>query len=140
VKALALRLRPRFPRRARLGIVPQIVAVLLCLGVGGAMVLTPIRQLVEQRERIEAMSTELAQVQERNRALKERVAQLKNPDFLEQRAREQSGLVRPGEIGVVVMPPSRQAQKAKAEQRRKEEKPAPPPGYVERVLGFVGLR
>jgi cell division protein FtsB len=140
VRALALRLKPRLPR-GRLGVAPQVVAVVLCLGLAGAMVLTPIQQLLRQRDRIDAMSAELAQVQERNRALRERMEQLKNPDYLEQQARAQSGLVRPGEIGVVVMPPSRQAQKAKAERRRAQHEPVPPaPNYAERLLFFVGLR
>ena len=105
------------------------------------MVFTPVQQLLRQRDRVEAMSTELAQVQERNRALRERMEQLKNPDYLEQQARAQSGLVRPGEIGVVVMPPSRQAQKAKAERQRAQQEPPPPaPNYAERLLFFVGLR
>lgn len=126
-------------RMPSLGMGPQIVALLLILGLLGAMAIEPTRQLIEQRERIDGMSEDLSQIQRSNRRLDARIGRLKDPDFLEQRARD-IGLVRPGETAYVVMPPSRSRTKAQA-----AKKPAPAsvpeqPGFIHGFLDFVGLR
>ena len=130
---------PRKIRLPSLGMGPQVVALLLVLGLLGAMAIEPTRQLIEQRERIDGMSSELSQIQRSNRRLDARIGRLQDPDFLEQRARD-IGLVRPGETAYVVMPPSRshtQAEKAK----RPEPMPAPvQPGFIDGFLAFVGIR
>jgi hypothetical protein len=74
--------------------------------------------------------------------LKNRIHRLQDPDFVEQLARQQVGLVRPGEIPYVVMPPSgEQLAKKKAKKERKEAASTPPPepGAVEGFLRFVGF-
>ena len=126
-------------RMPSLGMGPQIVALLLILGLLGAMAIEPTRQLVEQRERIDGMSQDLNQIQRSNERLDARIGRLKDPDFLEQRARD-IGLVRPGETAYVVMPPSRSSVKAEA-----SKKPAPAPlpkqpGFIQGFLEFVGMR
>jgi cell division protein FtsB len=126
-------------RLPSLGVGPQVVALLLVLGLLGAMAIEPTRQLIEQRRRIAGMTSDLEQIQRSNRRLDARIGRLRNPDFLEQRARD-LGLVRPGETAYVVMPPSRS--KARAE---RAEKPAPAPvrkepGFISGFLSFIGLR
>ncbi len=125
-------------RLPSLGMGPQIVALLLVLGLLGAMAIEPTRQLIEQRERIDGMSDDLRHIERSNRKLEARIGRLKDPDFLEQRARD-IGLVRPGETAYVVMPPSRR--------RAKEKPPAKPapapvvqPGFFEGFLSFMGIR
>lgn len=126
-------------RLPSLGIGPQVVALLLILGLLGAMAIEPTRQLIEQRERIQGMSQDLSQLQRSNRRLDARIGRLKDPDFLEQRARD-IGLVRPGETAYVVMPPSRSSVKAEAS-KKPAPTPAPePPGFIHGFLDFVGLR
>lgn len=124
-----------------LGRGPQIVAVLLLIGVLGAMLIEPTRQLFVQKERIATMEEELRQTERVNRRLKTRIDLLQDPDFIEQQARHQVGLVRPGEVPYVVMPPSKERQEKKARARREAaaEVPPPPPGVVEGFLRFVGL-
>lgn len=137
MRALALKLLPRFPR---LSAGAQIVAVLLVLGLFGALAIEPTRQLIEQRERIAGMSSDLDRLERSNGRLEARIQRLKDPDYLEQRAREQVGLIRPGETTYVVMPPRRAVAKAEAEQARKEEPaPAPSVSFVEGFLAFIGL-
>lgn len=130
--------RGRKIRLPRLGIGPQIVALLLVLGLLGAMAIEPTRQLIAQRERIDGMDRDLRQIQRSNRRLDARIGRLKDPDFLEQRARD-IGLVRPGETAYVVMPPSRPQRKS-----RGPKKPPPPPastpGFIQGFLDFVGIR
>ena len=127
-------------RLPSLGMGPQIVALLLVLGLLGAMAIEPTRQLIEQRERIAGMSDELRTIQRSNRRLDGRIARLNDPDFLEQRARD-IGLVRPGETAYVVMPPSRAA-KAGAARAKKEPVAAPieEPSFIGGFLSFLGIR
>lgn len=128
-------------RLPSLGMGPQIVALLLVLGLLGAMAIEPTRQLVEQRERIDGLSQELEEIQTSNAALDARIGRLQDPDFLEQRARDM-GLVRPGETAYVVMPPSRSTTKAKRQKAAaKAPRPAPAePGFIEGFLAFMGIR
>lgn len=134
MKALAFRLRPRL----KVGLAPQVIILLLVLALAGAMAVTPVRQLVAQRERINGMTQELHAVERSNQRLKARMERLNNPDFLEQQAR-QIGLIRPGEKAIVVVPPSKKAtQKHQGGAAKKDEAPAPP-GFVEGLLAFIGI-
>ncbi len=106
----------------------------------GAMAIEPTRQLLAQRQRIAALDDQLAATKTDNQRLAERVERLNDSDFIEQRAREQLGLILPGETAFVVMPPS----EAKREKKKEVEPnvPAPPPadpGFFEGLLDFVGL-
>jgi cell division protein FtsB len=141
-RTFAARRIPRL-RLPRFGLTPQVVVLVLVLGLVSAMAIQPTRQLLEQRRRIEGMAAELGELQELNRSLEDRIGRLQDPDYIEQLAREQSGLVRPGEKPYVVLPPSRKAQR-KAEERARRRAPAEPkpveePGLVEGFLDFVGV-
>ncbi len=126
-------------RLPRLGVGPQIVAVLLVLGLFGAMAIEPTRQLMAQRERISGMAQELGKVERSNRRLEARIRRLRDPDFLEQRAREQVGLVRPGEVTYVVMPPTRGHAGPRRRARAEEPPPRAEPGFFEGLVDFIGL-
>jgi cell division protein FtsB len=134
MKAVAL---PKL-RMPRFGRAPQTVVVILVIGLVGAMAIEPTRQLLQQRDRISGMTGDLAEVQSSNTRLEDQIARLKNDDYIEQRAREQIGLVRPGETTYVVMPPSN-SDEPKRKQRAEKPAPPPPPGFFESVLDFVGL-
>ena len=125
-------------RMPRLGRSPQIVAFILVLGLVGAMGIQPTRRLLEQRDRISSAATDLRSVQVGNEQLEEQIARLNDPDYLEQRAREQIGLVRPGETTYVVMPPS-DTEQAKRKRAARKIEPPPPPGFVDLLLHFIGL-
>lgn len=131
------------PRLPNLGIGPQILVVLLVVGLVGAMAIEPTRQLLAQRDRIDGMLGDLNGLHRTNEKLERRIERLQDPDFIEQLAREQAGLVRPGEVPFLVMPPSRQAQAAERKRiaSRLEAKTPPPPepGLLEAFLAFVGL-
>lgn len=139
----AARRRKQPPRRS---FAPRFLLVLLAIAIVGAMAIEPTRQLIQQRDRIAAMSSELDEIQSQNDALETRIGRLQDPDYIEQRAREQVGLVLPGETAVVVMPPTR---KQAAKQQAKEEAratavpeaptPKPEPGPIESFLRFLGF-
>jgi cell division protein FtsB len=135
MKAIALRaFRPRW------GVGPQVIVVLLVIGLFGALLIEPTRQLLEQRERIAGMASHLEKIDRSNERLEDRIARLNDPDFLEQRARTQVGLVRPGETTYIVMPPSRGAGKPGKRADRKAPVTRPePPGLIEGFLDFIGV-
>lgn len=126
-------------RWPHLGRAPQIVAFILVIGLVGAMAIEPTRQLLDQRERISAMASELREIQEGNIQIASQIDRLNNDDYIEQRAREQIGLVRPGETTYVVMPPSapdRGADKRKQRNEAAVEPPAPP-SFLEAAVHFI---
>ena len=128
-------------RTPSLGKASQITAFLLIFALVGAMAIQPTRQLLEQRKRIAQMKRDLGSVNEANESLEDLVTRLKDPDFIERRAREQIGLVHPGEIAYAVVPPGKKARKARAGRRHEKVRPAPPapPGFLEGLLSFIGL-
>ncbi len=135
MRALWLRLRPR------LGAGPQIVAILLVVGLAGAMAIEPTRRLLEQRDRIRGLEADLNEIRAANGALAERVRRLQDPDYLEQEARA-LGLVRRGERSFVVLPPSRRATERRDRRRARataRSVPTAPANFLERALKFVGL-
>jgi cell division protein FtsB len=126
----------------RLGRGPQVIAALLVLGVLGAMLVEPTRQLLLQKDRLSSVAQQLNGLESTNTKLEERIDRLKDPDFIEQKAREQAGLVRPGETLYVVVPPSADKLEAKREARKRAKQaavPEPEPGLVESFLSFVGF-
>ena len=149
MRAFAIRSRIKPPH---MGLLSQFVIVLLVVALMGAMAIEPARQLLEQRRRIAAMKQDLKEVQTTNLDLKDRIKRLNDPDFVEQRAREQIGLVREGEITYVVMPPSKPAKarmkKKEARHARKAETPAAAvpesadredPGLIGGILDLIDL-
>jgi cell division protein FtsB len=132
-------------RRFRLpsfGIGAQVIALVLVLGLVSAMAIQPTRELLAQQRRITATAGELHKTQQVNRNLDQRIARLKNPDFIEQQARAEIGLVRPGEIAYVVMPQPHKGRDHRkvSHSSKKKHKPAPPQqGAVRGFLNFLGL-
>jgi cell division protein FtsB len=128
-------------RRIRLpefGLWPQIVVLVLVLGLVGAMAIEPTRQLLDQRDRIVSAASDLRRLERSNQRLEDQIRRLNDPDFIEQQAR-QVGLVRPGEIPFVVMPPSKDPDQVRARKKRAAPAPEPAPGWLEGFVGFLGL-
>jgi cell division protein FtsB len=124
--------------RPRLGPGPQVIVVVLVVGLFGALAIEPTRQLLAQRERLSGMTQDLRGVERSNRRLEARIDRLKNPDFLEQRART-LGLVRSGETTYIVMPPGKAAKKDRRRGAQQEQAPPPEPGFVEAFMQFIGI-
>jgi cell division protein FtsB len=94
------------------GMGAQVIALVLVLGLVSAMAIQPTRELLAQQHRINATARELHKTESANRRLDARIARLRNPDFIEEQARAEIGLVRPGEIPYVVMPKVKKEHKA----------------------------
>lgn len=126
--------------RPGFGLGPQIVVIVLVVGLTGAMAIQPTRQLIEQRNRIAEMTRDLRRTERSNARLAAAAERLRDPDYLEQQARQQLGLVRPGETTYVVMPPSRKQRSGRRGRAQAHSRTAAPDGYLERLFEFVGLR
>ena len=119
----------------------QVIALMLIVGLLVAMAIQPTRQLVEQKQRISEMSADLQHVHNVNERLTDRIDRLKDPDYIEQRAREQVGLIRQDERTYVVIPPGTKGDGAP--KKKKPERAAPAPvedrGALGSFLEFIGV-
>lgn len=116
----------------------RAVAAMLVIGLVGAMAIQPTRRLLEQRDRIAGMVNQLDDVRGSNRALERQIARLNDPDYVEQKARE-IGFVRPGEIAIVPLPPSKKQQERKNLRSTTDTPVEEPPSFLEGLARFVGL-
>jgi cell division protein FtsL len=64
----------------------------------------PVRSLMQQRSDVARLQREERLLQQQNGALRQQVARLHDPAYLERIARECLGMTRPGEISFVVVP------------------------------------
>jgi cell division protein FtsB len=132
-------------RRWRLpsfGIGGQVIALILVLGLVSAMAIQPTRQLLAQQHRISATASELHQTERANARLSQRIARLRDPDFIEEQARAEIGLVRPGETPFVVVPPPHKKGKHAHRHARHRASKAPSSrdeGLIEGFLNFLGV-
>lgn len=84
------------------------VAILL------VMAAAPLRQAYQQRQALAQEKVRLQALKEENRSLEQRISRLNDPEYQEKLAREQLGLVRPGETSYVVVPGPTPTQTTKA--------------------------
>jgi cell division protein FtsB len=89
------------------------------------MAVPPARQLWREQAQVQAAERKLEALKRDNARLDRHLARLEDPDYLEQLARQELGLVRPGEIGFVVVPGEAAA--------RKDATPARPDPWYERI-------
>jgi cell division protein FtsB len=88
----------RLTGRLHLGLLTIVVGA---LGVTG---IAPAQQVYYQNRLIDREKTKLAELAEKNSELERRLARSQDPAYVEKLAREQLGLVRPGETAYVVVP------------------------------------
>ncbi len=88
--------RVRFtPRAAILAL--AVVALLIYL-------IVPLRTYLDQRARLAQLERRTQILEQQNANLSKQVQRLNDPSYLERVARECLGMVRPGEIGFIVVP------------------------------------
>jgi cell division protein FtsB len=91
------------PKKQRWGWVLAVVLLgALALTVSGIL---PFRQLITQQNQVERSEAQLAALRAENGALSEDIEMLDTDAEIERLAREQFGLVRPGEVAYVVVTP-----------------------------------
>jgi cell division protein FtsB len=67
----------------------------------------PLRTYIAQRNRLSDLQRQTSLLEQQNRLLQRQVTLLHDPKYLERLARECLGMVKPGEIGFVVVPKGR---------------------------------
>ena len=90
--------RPRSRFTARAAVLAVIVVALLFY------LLAPLKGYLAQRSQLNRLTDRMEQLQRQNARLEAQVRRLDDPRYLEQRARECLGMVRPGEISFIVVP------------------------------------
>ena len=83
---------------------PRAAVLVLVVTVLLTYLAVPVRTYFHQRDRLALLQEQTEILQQQNARLRERIAQLRDPKYLERIARECLGMVRPGEIAFVVVP------------------------------------
>ncbi len=97
---------------------PYLVALFGLLTLASLMISGPLHHYLDGRDRLELLDRKRAALTAEVERLEGRAADLENPVYIEQLAREQLGLVRPGEVPyLVVSPDPEQDQLTHAEPR-----------------------
>lgn len=84
---------------------PYLVVMAVVLAISGVMLAAPVDRLLESRERVQLLERKQALLDEEIRRLEARAADLRDREHIELLAREQLGLVKPGEVPYVVVTP-----------------------------------
>ena len=84
---------------------PMVVALLVVIALGATMVAGPAQRYLDSNERVEALQTKAAALETENEQLRQRKEDLTDEEYVELLAREQQGLVRPGEVPYTLVPP-----------------------------------
>ena len=111
--------RPPTPRellhRARLRVLhgdrPYVAVLLVVTGLAVVIISGPIQTWLAQRDLVDQREQVLAVLEDENERLAARVEDLNDPDTIEAEAREQQGMVRPGEVPYVIVPPDVDAER-----------------------------
>lgn len=107
-------------RRSGFGLSSLLLAAALVAVVVVLAGIFPFRQIIASNRAVELAEEKLTAIEEENLQLEARIEALESPEEVERLAREQFGLVMPGEIGYVVVSPPGEAPPP-------EPEPAPEP-------------
>src|SRR6056297_1687327 len=92
-------------RRTIQGDRPLMVATIAVLAVAVVVLSAPLQSYLDGRARVDHLEQQAAALDEANAQLEQRAADLVEDDTIELLAREQLGLVRPGEVAYTLIPP-----------------------------------
>lgn len=84
---------------------PYIVGLIALFALGLVMLSGPLQTYMDGRARVEVLEGQLGALESANRQLDARAGELRDPDLVELLARERLGMIRPGEVPYVVVPP-----------------------------------
>jgi len=104
IRSWLARLKERVRRSVR-GDRPLIVGTIVVVALAVVMVSTPMQSYLDGRERVEHLADKAAALDEANAQLQQRASDLERDTTIELLAREQLGLVRPGEVAYTLIPP-----------------------------------
>lgn len=111
--------------RRRLKLRYRLAFLALVAGGFGLAAVGPVREAMEQHRAIEAEGKKLSALKSTNEKLEKDLQRLNDDEYLEKAAREQLGLVRPGETSFIVERPPARA--------RPKPPPGPPPPWYREI-------
>lgn len=82
----------------------RALALLVVIGALLVAAMYPLRAYLNERSQITGLEQQVSQLERQNAEYDHRIAQLHDPQYLERLARECLGMIKPGEIGFVVVP------------------------------------
>ena len=118
---------------------PFLIALFGLLVVIGAMAVGPLRSLSAANDRVDELTRERDVLAEEVSELEEQRADLNDPDEQEVYAREQLGLVKPGEMPYVVLPDPNAPPPGGDGAAEEAEPPAPSPWYERLVDALTSI-
>lgn len=95
----------RRSRRAVRGDRPLIVALVGVLMLAGIVVSAPLQSFLDGRDRVDHLEAKADALDGANEQLEQRALDLEDDTTIELLAREQLGLIRPGEVAYAISPP-----------------------------------
>ncbi|MEX1179022.1 MAG: septum formation initiator family protein [Nitriliruptor sp.] len=90
---------------ARSGQRPLLVVLVISVVLGVIMLSGPFERYADGRTRVEALHATASALEEENARLDRRAELLTDPTELERLAREEQGMIRPGEVPYTLVPP-----------------------------------
>ena len=90
-------------RRGR-RITGRALALLVVIGALLVAAMYPLRAYLNERSQITGLQQQVSDLERKNAEYDHRIALLHDPSYLERLARECLGMIKPGEIGFVVVP------------------------------------
>ncbi|MBW3618634.1 MAG: septum formation initiator family protein [Actinobacteria bacterium] len=84
---------------------PFVIGLVGVLALAVVMLSGPFQSYVDGRARVEALEAKFVALDTENASLRQRRADLRDPANIELLAREQQGMIRPGEVPFAIVPP-----------------------------------
>ncbi len=84
---------------------PMVVALLLVVVLGATMLAGPTQRYLDSSSRVDDLQVKASALEAENDKLRQRRDDLTDEEYVELLAREQQGLVRPGEVAYSLVPP-----------------------------------
>lgn len=84
---------------------PLLAGLLTVLVLALVMLSGPLENYLAARERLETLEEQAEALGAANRQLRQQVSDLRDPEHIELLAREEHGMVRPGQVAYVIIPP-----------------------------------
>jgi cell division protein FtsB len=111
---------------ARSGQRPLLVALVVALILGVVMLSGPFERYADSRTRVEALRATADTLEDENARLERRASHLQDPSELERLAREEQGMIRPGEVPYTLVPPDVDRPVISAPRASDADDPTPP--------------
>lgn len=84
---------------------PMVVALLVVIALGATMLAGPTQRYLDSSSRVDVLQAKAEALEHENAQLRQRKEDLTDDEYVELLAREQQGLIRPGEVPYTLVPP-----------------------------------